>query len=334
MKIVCIGSTSKDIFFPTKEGVITETPDDLLAQKKVSFELGAKYHINDRYESLGGCSTNVAAGLSKLGEEVGCYSSLGDDSIGKWIQTEFRKNNISHELINVQSDTKSDLSMILVDENTSDRTIFSNQVANQKLVFDEKKIKHPHWFFIGDLSGNWQQNLDKIISCAKEKKIHVAFNPRQKTIHDDVKKIIETISHCEIIFVNKDEAIEIISGCGEIPVRELLENEEYLLKMLHRLGAKIVTVTDGERGAWAFDGTKMFYAEAVMQKAVDTTGAGDAFTSGFFASLIKRHELETCLKWGIANSSNSVKEYGGQKGLLSEDQIVEMVKNVKIDVLG
>lgn len=332
-KVICIGSTSKDIFFPTKEGVLIETPDDLLSQKKVAFELGAKYHIENRYESLGGCSTNVAAGLSRLGEKVGCYSSIGDDAVGKWIQSELNKKNISCELVTIQAECQSDLSSILVDQNSIDRIIFSNQVANKKLVFDSKKIKHPHWFFIGDLSGAWQQNLDEIINCSKEKKIRVAFNPRQKTIHDDVLKIIHVIGSSDILFINKDEAIEIVSGCGEISVRELLENEEYLLKVLNRLGAKVVTITDGERGAWAFDGRVMLHAEAIRQNAIDTTGAGDAFTSGFFASFLKSHELETCLKWGVANSSNSVTEYGGQNGLLDENGIVNMAKDVKINIL-
>lgn len=333
MKIVCIGSTSKDIFFPTKEGVSITTPEDLLAQKKVAFELGAKYHIENRHESLGGCSTNVAVGLSRFGEEVGCYTSIGDDAAGKWMQAEFRKHKIIHELVSIQENCQSDLSSILVDEKTADRIIFSNQVANKKLFFDAKKIKHPHWFFIGDLSGKWQENLDRIIECAKEKKIRIAFNPRQKTIHEDVGKIIHVIGRVDILFVNKDEAIEIIMGCGEVEVRELLENEEYLLKVLHRLGAKIVTVTDGEKGAWTFDGKKMLHAEAILQKAVDTTGAGDAFTSGFFASFLKTHDLETCLKWGIANSSNSVKEYGGQAGLLDEESIIAVVEKVQIEIL-
>lgn len=326
MKIVCIGSTSKDIFFPTGEGVLIDTPDDVLSQKKIAFELGSKYHIENRFESLGGCSTNVAVGLAKLGEKIGCYTSVGDDNVGKWIRGEFKKNQISEELVIVQENCQSDLSSILVDKKTSDRIIFSNQMANQKLFFDGHRIKHPHWFFIGDLSGDWQENLDRIISCAKEKKIRLAFNPRQKTIHEDVKKIIHVIGSCDILFVNKDEAIEIILGCGEITLKELLENEEYLLKVLNRLGAKTVALTDGTRGAWVYDGRKMLHADAMLQKAVDSTGAGDAFTSGFFASFLKNHDIETSLRWGVANSSSSVKEYGGQRGLLGENEI-ELVAN-------
>jgi sugar/nucleoside kinase (ribokinase family) len=71
-KIICIGSSAKDIFFPTNEGKIFETPKDITSQRKIAFELGAKYHIENRFESLGGCAVNVACGLRRLGIESSC----------------------------------------------------------------------------------------------------------------------------------------------------------------------------------------------------------------------------------------------------------------------
>ena len=333
-KIITIGSASKDIFFPTREGLFLDTPEDILSQKIIAFELGAKYHIEERFESLGGCSVNVAAGLAKLGEDVSCYASIGDDAIGKWIGRELQRMNVGVESVNIEKDCQSDLSSILVDINSADRIIFSNQVANKKLIFSSEKIGSPQWIFIGDLSGAWQENIDNIIEASRHKKCWLAFNPRQKTIHEDVKKIIETITRCELLFVNKDEAIEIVCGCGDAPVRELLENEEYLVRILHRLGAKTVTVTDGLRGAWGFDGHQLFHCESLKQEAVDTTGAGDAFTSGFFAARIKGMDLKSFLAWGIANSSSSVMEYGGQKGLLTEAEINLQIDRIKIKSLN
>jgi sugar/nucleoside kinase (ribokinase family) len=130
--------------------------------------------------------------------------------------------------------------------------------------------------------------------------------------------------------LNKDEAIEIVSAYDEHALRELLEEDEYLVKTLHEIGAKIVALTDGVRGAWAYDGVAVLHVEAMMQEAVDSTGAGDAFTSGFFAAHAKGKNLMMSLKWGIVNSSNSVTEYGGQKGLLTEEEIVALAKKITI----
>jgi len=73
--------------------------------------------------------------------------------------------------------------------------------------------------------------------------------------------------------------------------------------------------------------------DALVRKAVDTTGAGDAFASGFLAAHLKGKNIGEALQWGIINSSNSVTEYGGQKGLLTQEKIEEFVSKVNIEKL-
>ena len=332
MKVICVGSASKDIFFPTNEGVILETPEDLTSQRKIAFEVGAKYHIEERFESLGGCSVNVGAGLARLGEEVSAYASIGDDQIGKWIGEKLAAEKIGMENVAIQSACKSDLSLILVDERNGERTIFSNQVSNKLLMVEKEKLSGFDWVFIGDLSGDWKTNSDLIFNAANEHQIKIAFNPRQKTIHDDVSKVIEGISKADAVFVNKDEAIEIVGGVSTADV-ESLNDETYLLVSLRKIGAKTVVLTDGSRGAWAYDGEIYAHAEALLRDAVDTTGAGDAFTSGFFAAHLKGKTLEESLAWGIINSSSSVLSYGGQEGLLTVEKITEQISQIKIEKL-
>ncbi len=327
-KILTIGSASQDIFFPTSEGVIMDTPKDLLSQKKLAFELGAKYHVSERFESIGGCSVNVAAGLAKLGNEVSAYTTIGDDVTGEWIYGQLEKVGIKMDCVDLAKKCKSDLSAIVVDQNAQDRVIFSNQMANQKLVVNPEKIFDFGWIFIGDLSGAWQNNLDLIVATAKEKNISLAFNPRQKTIHEDASKIIEIAASCDLLFVNKDEAMEIVSASvGSL----LSEDETYLISELRKMGAKVVALTDGKRGAWAFEGKEIFHVEAILHSnTVDTTGAGDAFASGFLAGYLKQQNLGSALKWGVANSSSSVTKYGGQAGLLNEEQIESAIKDITV----
>ncbi len=327
VKVITIGSVSQDIFFPTDEGVVIETPEDVLSQKKLAFEFGAKYHVNERFESLGGCSVNVAVGLVKLGEDVSAYTTIGDDVTGKWIHAELEKTGVKMEFVGIASSCKSDLSAIIVDQKNEDRVIFSNQVANQKLVFDVQKIGNPQWIFIGDLSGDWKKNLDLIVAIAKEKNILLAFNPRQKTIHEDAEKIREVSSICDLLFVNKDEALEILSSTN---IDHANEDEIFLMTQLRKIGAKIVVLTDGKRGAWVGNEAGNFYVKAMLVETVDTTGAGDAFASGFFAAYLKEKPIQECLKWGIANSSSSIKQYGGQVGLLNQEQVNFMVKDIVV----
>jgi len=313
-KVICIGSTSKDIFFPTSEGKIIETPKDTESQRKIAFELGAKFHINDRFESLGGCGANQAVGLSRLGETVSCYTAIGNDSVGEWMKKEFVKENIGQELVEVKKNSLSGLSAIVVDQNSGERIIFSNQEANEKLEIDPKKLAGTNFVSITDLSGNWKDIADAAMDFCQQNEIRSAFNPRSRNIQEDARKVFELAGKCEIFFVNKDEAIEIIGSDSS--------DEKYLLAALKKSGAKIVAITNGARGAWASDGEKIVHMKAMkIDKTVDTTGAGDAFASGFLAAYIKEKDLETCVRWGIQNGASVVQHYGGIEGLLKESEI-------------
>lgn len=332
-KIVCIGSTSKDIFFPTSEGLILETPENLTSQRKIAFELGAKFHIDRRYESIGGCAANVCCGLKKAGIDSFCYTAIGDDAVGTWILDEFKNQGVGTKLVNLEKDCLSDLSAIVVDKKTGERIIFTNQLSNSRLEIDAEIVGSPEWIFIGDLTGKWEKNLDKIFEAAGLVEIKVAFNPRQKTIHDNPQKVIEAIKKSQVILLNKDESLEIVSNMAISPSGDELNNEEYLIKKIKDLGPDRAVLTDGKRGAWVFDGNKLLWAGALGIQSVETTGAGDAFSSGFLAAHIKGKNLEECLKWGIANSGNSVKFYGAIAGLLDEENIQKNIEKIEVKII-
>ncbi len=327
-QVLCLGSAGKDIFFPTTEGQVVETPDDLMSQKKFIFELGAKYKIQERYEALGGSAANVAVGLVKLGISVACASVIGDDLISIWIREELRKNKVDLSLIKVQEKAKSDLSAIIVDYRSADRTIFSNRGLNGKLELEAENFREVEWIFLGDISGKWEDQLEDIIQLAKEENKKIAFNPRGVHIQEDPVEIIKAVSLCEILFVNKDEAMAIISQVDKNISAQNLNQEEFLLKKFQELEVEVVVITDGKRGAWAMNKNGIVSANGLGVSAVDSTGAGDSFASGFLAAYIKSKDISECLQWGIANSSNEVQFYGSIDGLLGEEEMEKKSKDV------
>ena len=53
------------------------------------------------------------------------------------------------------------------------------------------------------------------------------------------------------------------------------------------MGIKKVIITLGEKGLFYSDGKEEIYLKASADKALDTTGAGDAFNGGFAFALLK-----------------------------------------------
>ncbi|MFC1645221.1 carbohydrate kinase family protein [Patescibacteria group bacterium] len=338
-QVICIGSSSKDVFLPTSGGVVTNTPKDLTSQKKLSFELGAKFQIDNIYEAPGGCCANVSQGLARLNIETSCYSKLGDDSIGKWIISELKKEGVGTSLIQVDSKCKSDLSHIVVDESSKDHIIFFNRDANDKLEVFPEDIRDTEWIFLSALNGNWVDYVEDIMGVVEDNLIHLAFNPGQRNINSNPDVVIRMIENAEVLIVNKDEAIEIVMWLlnqkGDEDMQEELNDETFLINELQgiRFGKTTIAVTDGERGAWVSDGESILHAKSIQKEIVDTLGAGDAFTSGFLASCVEGLDLESCLKRGLVNGKNVTRFYGAKAGLLSADDMSKEIVKVKTNKL-
>jgi len=313
---------AKDIIFPINEGEILETPEDLEAQKKIVFELGAKYQVcASCHESIGGCAANVASGLARLGIETFCATRVGDDEAGNWLKKELENNGVKTNLVQVGKNHRSDLSAIIANIPSEDRIIFSDRDSNEKLEIISQDLEKvgAQWIFVSSLNGNedesWDKKLDKILNLVSEKGIKLIFNPGQKNIKSNSQKVIEAVAQSEILIFNKDEAIEIVDKTENLN-REALNDEKFLAEKLNNLGANIVVITDGSRGAWSFDGKEFLHIDAKKEKVADTLGAGDAFSSGFIAGYLKEKSLEECLRWGIENSTSVIQHYGAIEGLL------------------
>ena len=79
---------------------------------------------------------------------------------------------------------------------------------------------------------------------------------------------------------------------------------------MHELRAEVVIITDGPKGAYAFDGTNSYFTPVYPDgpNAYERTGAGDAFASTTVAALGLGHDLETALTWGAVNSASVVQK--------------------------
>ncbi len=327
--VVCIGSTSKDIFFPTDEGIIIETPEDLTSKEKVAFELGGKYRVEDRFEAIGGVAANASTGLSRLGYMVACYSKVGDDEAGRFITSQLKKEAISTEFLSIDTSVKTDLSAIIVLTQNAERTIFHNRDANEKLGIIDEHLEYTEWLFVSALNGDWRANLAKILVAKQRYGLRLALNPGQHNIKEDAILVASMLRYTDVLILNKDEALELIMHSPEKYSEQELDDEFFLLKALYEFGAKTIGMTDGKRGAWGYDGKEFWHCPIHTRGGVvDSTGCGDAFGSGFFAALLDNKPLHVALRYGIANSGSVVGFYGAIDGLLNKEEMETLIQKI------
>jgi len=77
-----------------------------------------------------------------------------------------------------------------------------------------------------------------------------------------------------------------------------------------------VVVTNGEKEVYAYDGKKKYSLKPHKVKVVETTGAGDAFASGFVSGQILGKSIPWSLKFGFEESEAVLKHFGAKNNLL------------------
>jgi sugar/nucleoside kinase (ribokinase family) len=329
--IITIGGATQDIFAESDGAKIFNIETISSKQSYLCFDYGAKIEMDKMAYDIGGGASNAAVNFSNLDLKTAAIVKVGKDLTAEAILQRFKEKNIDSSMV-IQSDCdKTGYSMILISYE-GDRTVLMYRGANSTIKIEEidlNKIKQSKWVYIASLSGASNQILDKIAEFAEDNGVNMAFNPgtaQLKRGTEDLRKVLEK---AEILIMNRDEA-SIVTGIPNNPPDAATLKDENLKEMvckIHSYGSKIVVITEGKRGAYAYDGQTLYHAPIFPSEVVSTLGAGDAFASTFTASMIKFDDIEKALKFASINSASVVKSFGAQTGLLPFAELEEILNN-------
>ena len=273
--------------------------------------LGDSYNVGP-----GGKGCNQAIAISRLGGRVNFISKLGDDDYGKLAIDKLKKDNIDTSNIIISSKHKTGVAGIHVDRNTGKNAITVVRGAPSSLTIKEIDINlfKQSKIFLTQL----EIPIDVTLHCLKAAKEYGLINilnpaPACK-LSDDFFKLID-------YFTPNETEAEFYTG---IKIKN--ENDAKVsAKKLIEMGIKKVIITLGEKGLFYSDGKEEIFIEASSDKAVDTTGAGDAFNGGFSFALLKGKKIKECLE--IAN-----KVAGASTTKLGAGDSMPVLKDINLTV--
>jgi fructokinase len=319
-KVICIGSATKDIFVVLNETEIKENKEKLTEKKTISLEFGAKIYADNLSEEVGGSAVNVATGLNLGGFRSFVLARTDKSEVGKWIQKKIGRLKLKKNYMQARGSDPSAISVIISDKKHLDHTII--RTGDSVKWFDlEKALKKfrekVDWIYMGSLKEKSVEKIEKIVAFSQDKKAKLAFVPSSYQIENDIKKLSAFFHKFEIIFLNRDEAIEILQNLKI----KFKDEPSDLMEKIHSLGFKVVALTDGAEGAYVTDGKNGYHLGITDTKKLETVGAGDAFASGFLSSYIEKEDAKEALAWGIVNSGAVLTEIGSTKGLLKRKEL-------------
>ncbi|MCC7357020.1 carbohydrate kinase family protein [Candidatus Uhrbacteria bacterium] len=311
--VIAIGESLRDVFYLLHEASVScslHTERCLLCleyAEKIPVQHIVKVHA-------AGNSANAAVGSARLGLKSALVSWVGKDAAGQEIQFALETEGV-------------DQKYVLVDEksSTSEATLLIFKGERTQLVHFEPrtyvlpKLPSTRCIYYSAM-GNKHQAFDKMLVAELKKRPETKFSFQPGTTHvrAGLSAIKALIRQSWLFILNKDEAHHLLPD-GDRTIHNLCEN-------FYHLGAKIVVITDGVKGAFAFDGKTHWHMPIFPGDAFERTGAGDSFATAVTCALLKNLDLPEALRWGAANSWSVVKQVGPQAGLLTESAMNKVLK--------
>lgn len=245
----------------------------------------------------GGAPANVAAAISKLGGYSYFAGKVGNDSFGYFLKKTLDDLKVDTSMLIMDKNSNTTLAFVSL-KNNGERDFIFNRGSDELYCFkeiDAQKMIASDIVHFGSatalLGGPLKDTYYKTLALAKENNIFVSFDPNYradlwKDRKDEFIRLSkEFISKSDFVKVS-DEELVLIAGTNE---------KNMAIDRFHQLGAKIVAVTLGKEGSIVSTNFDRAYVESIKIKAVDSTGAGDAFTG---AVLFKLAEIEEKQKIG------------------------------------
>ncbi len=250
----------------------------------------------------GGMGANTAVVATSLGMKAGLFSVVGTDA--EDYLNYMRNLGVKLFFKGVFGDTTRSL---FFKTNGRGISFFYKGVTTclNDLEVDEDLIENAKCVYMARTYLKLQKKVSKL--CKNK---FLVYNPgygvfKFDKIPEDFYAILKKV---DVLIVNKHE------------MRHL---EEHGFKFDFSLGPSVFLITLGSKGCHVYSKQTQIRIPAYETKAVDASGAGDAFNAGFITAQIKGFDLYEAVKIGNVTASFIVEKWGCQTNLPTWDAVME-----------
>lgn len=306
--LIAIGDITTDAFIRLSHAEVTCEIDKENCQICMNFGDKIPYESATIIPAVGN-SPNASVSASRLGLKTAILTNIGNDEQGKEAVIALEKNKVDTSLIKIHDDKNTNYHYVLW--YGDERTIL---IKHEEFEYQLPEL-NTNWIYLSSLGENSIKFHHQIADYIKKTGIKLAFQPgtfQIKLGYEELKDIYEV---SEVFFCNIEEA-QRITGKETRDIKILMET-------IHQYGPKIVVLTDGPQGAYAYDGNKSWFMPIYPdpKPPLERTGAGDSFSSTFTACLALGKTIEEALTLSPINSMNVVQHIGAQAGLLTQEEL-------------
>ena len=259
--------------------------------------INVSFTVNGLTEKFGGTAGNIAYALSLLEENPRILATIGHD-----YQMYFQRLD---RLGIPTGDIR-----IIQEELTASAYITTDEANNQITGFNPGAMKHPTG---GDLAGLEPESCIAIVApgnlqdMAEYTRLHQQlgifsiFDPGQSLPAWDGDGLASTIGQSKML-VSNDYELGMITNKTGLSVERLLDMVDTIITTKAEKGCEIITKHNA-----------LTIPVVTTDKAIDPTGAGDAFRGGLIKGLVQGCSVEMAVQMGAVCGHYAVQAFGTQE---------------------
>ena len=259
----------------------------------------------------GGPAATATVAAARLGLSAAFIGVVGDDEPGKWILRDFAAEKVSTEAMQIRQGHTSAIAYCWIDAPTGKRSVAWTRGTLPELQAGEVDLELVRQAKILHLDGH---NPKAALAAAKEARKHgIPVLLDAGTLRDGVRELLPYVT---------------LLIASELFARQY-SGEDDLDKAIFKLaevGAEVTGITMGKAGSMTLDGGKILRCPAFEIEAVDTTGAGDVYHTGFGVRYLETRDLMECMRFASAVSAIKCLKLGGRAGIPTRAQVDEFLK--------
>jgi len=255
--------------------------------------------VNEISYGVGGSAANFAIGARRLGGECVLVGKIGMDEFGRMAVDELMREKVPLDEIKVDLVEKTGYTIVIINKH-GEVFMFGSKEASEALTPDEVKPIGLQCYRSVHIASLRIDTSMEIAKRASRKGIIVTFDPGRVLVNKGIQYLCPLFRYVDTLLINQRES-KALTGLDD-PEKSSLE--------LRRVGARNVIIKLGKRGVFYLEDSKSGIVPAFEVKAIDTTGAGDAFAVGLTTALGERCSLLDAVTYANAVAALKVTKLG------------------------
>ncbi len=248
--------------------------------------------VIDYEEYPGGGAANIAVAIAKLGGKSQLISPVGTDFSSSGYEKLLKEAYVDLSRLYTIEDRKISKAFIFTDREDNQTTYFYWGASSKFKELEPEPVDFVH---LATADCVYNAKIAQIAGF-------VSFDPGQDLVTYSKENLETILAHTDILFANKHEIKRVseMTGKSFSELRDMID---------------VIVVTYDAEGSIIYRGGDQWSIPVVSVKALDPTGAGDAYRAGFLLAYTREYSLPTCGKIGSTVASFAVESRGCQTSL-------------------